>query len=278
MKYPVLSVVIPCWNSELYLPRCLASLTGLPPELLKAIEVIIVDNNSSDETLRISQKHSPPGSTIISEPDAGQSDALNKGVRAATGTFICWLNSDDEFTKKGLAKAVSYLTTATGEWYTTGMIWIDKNSRVVRCSPPLPQWAWLRRLGTTGVGGPSSFVRRTVLKVAGEFDTRLHYCMDTDMWYRLHRLGATLKNLHIYTWAFRIHDASKTSHIHLGHEMNPAMNAERTCLSERHGFGRSRFAEAALVSGTRLAGLLSGRDAVAFTSTLRWKGKHLDEL
>lgn len=275
MSEPVLTVVVPCWNSERFLRRCLASLAGAPPGVL---EVIVVDNQSSDDTLAIVSSYGTLVSRVISEPDRGQSDALNKGFRAATGRFVCWLNSDDEFVGGALARVLAVLKQAQDDWYTAGMVWIDETSCVVRCSPPLPHWNLLERYGATGIGGPSSFIRRAALENIGEFDERLHYSMDTDMWYRLHRRGVGLTVLGFYVWAFRIHAASKTSHLHLGERMNDGMMKERLVLGERHGFGTTPLAEKLLLAGTRAIGLLSGRDLRAWSDTRRYRGRHVNEL
>jgi glycosyltransferase involved in cell wall biosynthesis len=271
----VLTVVVPCWNSEQFLERCLASLAGAPAGTL---EVIVVDNESSDRTLAIvaSQRHLV--SRIISERDRGQSDALNKGFRAATGTFVCWLNSDDEFVGGSLARMLPILEQADDDWYTAGMVWVDEASRVVRCSPPLPHCGLLGRFGATGIGGPSSFVRRATMAKVGEFDETLHYSMDTDMWYRLHRQNVQLRLLAFYVWAFRIHPGSKTSHVHLGERMNEGMTRDRMVLAERYGFGTTKLDEALLIAGTRGLGLLSGRDVRAWRDTRRYRGRHVSEL
>ncbi|MFM7135848.1 MAG: glycosyltransferase family 2 protein [Planctomycetota bacterium] len=275
MSEPVLTVVVPCWNSEQFLGRCLASLAGVPAG---SLEVIVVDNESSDNTRAIVEAHGGLVSQVISEPDRGQSDALNKGFRAATGRFVCWVNSDDEVIGGSLARIVSILEHAQGDWYTAGMVWIDEASRIVRCSPPLPHWPVLERFGATGIGGPSSFVRRAVVTRVGQFDERLHYSMDTDMWYRLHSQGVKLHALSFYVWAFRIHAASKTSHVHLGQRMNAGMMADRMVLARRYGFGTTRLHTAFLQAGTRALGLLSGRDFRAFQDTRCLRGRSVVEL
>lgn len=275
MSEPVLTVVVPCSNSERFLDRCLRSISGAERGKL---EVIVVDNQSKDRTLEIVAAYGDLVTQIISEPDRGQSDALNKGFRAANGTFVCWLNSDDEFVAGAVPRIVADLQVGERDWYTAGMVWIDEESRIIRCSPPLPYWSGLAGYGATGVGGPSSFVRRSAIEQAGTFDEQLHFSMDTDMWYRLHARGVKLQLLNEYVWAFRIHVASKTSHLHLGEAMNAAMARERLLLAQRHGFGTSWFDERVLVSATRVLGFLSGRDQRAWLDSWRYRGKDVSSL
>jgi glycosyltransferase involved in cell wall biosynthesis len=275
MSAPVLTVAIPCSNSERFLHRSLGSMRGIEP---RKVEVIVVDNQSSDQTLQVVAAYSDIVTRVISERDRGQSDALNKALAHATGDFYCWLNSDDEFVADALPRVVSVLEAADADWYTAGMVWIDEADAVLRCSPPLPYSAFLRGYGASGIGGPSSFVRRTALEKVGGFDEALHYSMDTDMWHRLHSRGVGLRTLQFYAWAFRLHEGSKTSHIHLGRPMIAGMHHEHSLLGARHGYGVTLFDTLMLQLGTRIAGLWSGRDIRAWRDTRRYRGRHVSAI
>ncbi|UPJ78942.1 glycosyltransferase [Bradyrhizobium sp. 183] len=87
-----ISVVIPAYNAGAYLAATLQSIVSQDAE---AVEVILVDGNSSDDTLTIAFAFPDLCIKVISEPDAGQLDALQKGVRLATGDIVLWLNADD---------------------------------------------------------------------------------------------------------------------------------------------------------------------------------------
>ena len=272
---PILSVVIPSSNSAEFLPRCLASLGDAKAN---RVEVIVIDNASVDRTPQIVEQYSQVVSRFVSERDRGQSDALNKGYAEATGAFVCWLNSDDEFVPGALRRTARMLEGADGDWYTAGMVWIDTQSRIIRCSPQLPHWSPLRQLGMTGVGGPSSFLRRQVAAKAGRFDESLHYCMDIDMWHRLHRNGIRLQRLPWYAWAFRIHQASKTSHVHLTGSLSDAMSKEILGLYEKHGVAAGPRMERLRLAATRIIGAASLRDAFAAMDTWRFREQPLSVL
>ena len=62
----------------------------------KEIEYIIVDGGSKDKTLEIAKRYAEKLSVIISEPDKGLYDAMNKGIRLATGDYVCFLNAGDQ--------------------------------------------------------------------------------------------------------------------------------------------------------------------------------------
>jgi glycosyltransferase involved in cell wall biosynthesis len=274
-QQPVLSIVVPSYNSGPLLSRCLASFGGAHGG---RTEVIVVDNDSRDQTAEVVAAHGEIVTTFISEPDRGQSDALNKGFATARGKYVCWMNADDEFVTGAVSRLVSDLEHAEGDWYTAGMIWIDGESRVTKCSPAMPFWFPLPQAGMTGVGGPSSIVRREVAAEAGAFDESLHYCMDTEMWLRLHAKGVTMTRLPYYVWAFRVHALSKTSHVHLSGKANASMTAERSQIASRFGLPHGKAAELVAAVGTRWVGAVSGRDFRAFLDTARYRGKPLADV
>ena len=89
-----ISIITPVYNSEEYIEDCIRSVIG---QTYKDIEYIIIDGNSSDNTLNVINKYADKVHFICSEPDYGMYDALNKGIKIATGDFIGILNSDDIF-------------------------------------------------------------------------------------------------------------------------------------------------------------------------------------
>lgn len=272
---PVLSIIVPSFNCAALLPRCLDSFGG--PHRGK-VEVIVVDNASQDGTAEIVAARGNLVTRFICEPDRGQSDALNKGFAAARGRYVCWMNADDEFVNGAVTRLVQDLEQASGEWYTAGMIWIDENSRVTKCSPAMPYWFPLPEVGMTGVGAPSSIVRRDIAEQAGPFDENLHYCMDTDMWCRLHAARVRLACVPYYVWAFRVHSLSKTSHVHVGGNANVRMVAERVRIAERFGLPHGRGAELVAAMATRWVGAVSGRDIRAYLHTLKYGGRPLRDV
>jgi glycosyltransferase involved in cell wall biosynthesis len=85
------SVIVATYNCATVLEACLASVKAQRPP----VELVVVDGGSSDGTLAILQRHGPDIHHLVSEPDQGIYDALNKGMRLASGDYICVLGSDD---------------------------------------------------------------------------------------------------------------------------------------------------------------------------------------
>src|SRR5512141_110904 len=107
---PTISIITPSFNQARYIEETLHSVNR---QGCGSIEHIVVDGGSTDGTIEILKRYSSMPSYAylrwISEPDRGQTDALNKGFRMATGELIGWLNSDDLYTPQSLLRASAFL-------------------------------------------------------------------------------------------------------------------------------------------------------------------------
>jgi glycosyltransferase involved in cell wall biosynthesis len=110
---PLLSIITPIFNGEKYLSACIESVIsqGCPD-----VEHIIVDGGSSDASVDIIRRYAAqhPQIRYLSEPDRGQSDAMNKGIAIASGDFVSFLNADD-FYESGALRRVTDLLKAAGD-------------------------------------------------------------------------------------------------------------------------------------------------------------------
>src|SRR5215217_1386671 len=91
---PVLSVITVVYNNVKDIERTMLSVLG---QTYKAIEYIVIDGQSTDGTLQVVEKYKSSLAKIISEKDKGIYDAMNKGISLATGNYIIFMNSGDEF-------------------------------------------------------------------------------------------------------------------------------------------------------------------------------------
>jgi glycosyltransferase involved in cell wall biosynthesis len=92
MNCPVVSIVIPSYNQGAFLEQTLQSVLR---QSYPAIECIVIDGCSTDGSVEVIQKYQEKLAFWVSEKDAGQADAINKGFARATGKYLTWLNSDD---------------------------------------------------------------------------------------------------------------------------------------------------------------------------------------
>lgn len=96
---PLLTIITITYNAEKYLERTLLSVAKaarLVPGAADNIEYLLIDGASSDGTLMIAERYDPLLTKILSEPDRGLYDAMNKGLSMATGKYIWFLNAGDE--------------------------------------------------------------------------------------------------------------------------------------------------------------------------------------
>jgi len=174
-----------------------------------AVEHIIVDGGSTDGTIDILRMYDHVIWT--SERDRGQSDALNKGFRAATGEIIGWINSDDKLAPGALMTVGEFFKHNPESMAVVGdMDVIDEMGRVLRrlrgrrLSHPYLLYK------CKGVAQPSTFFRRSVFDEVGYIDEDLNYSMDYEFFLRLTKLGP-IEYLPETLAQFRIHPQAKTA-------------------------------------------------------------------
>ena len=198
--------MVPSLNSGRYIGAAIRSALEQPGP---AVEVIVQDGGSSDETPAVVASFGDARVILHREDDGGQADALNRGIARARGRWIAWLNADDMLAPGALAAAAGALREDWDVVYGDFHM-IDVGGRVVKRygSPALDR----ARLLTRGlyVFSGSLLVRRDVYARLGGYDADLHYCMDYDFLLRVapqvraHHCGAVLSY-------FREQPESKTS-------------------------------------------------------------------
>lgn len=191
-QLPTITVVTPVFNAIQTLPETLASITA---QQYPALEHIVVDAVSTDGTLELLRAEQQAGRLIlISEPDRGLSDAFNKGVCAASGDLIAWLNADDVY-EPGALRAVGEAFVANpGAQWLVGRCKIfgadgGESRKAVTAYKNFLLKRFSLRLYLTNnfVSSPATFVRRDVLDEIGALDERFKYSADYDLWLRLAR-------------------------------------------------------------------------------------------
>jgi glycosyltransferase involved in cell wall biosynthesis len=203
-----------------------------------ATELIVVDGGSKDGTVPILERYGKDLAFWCSEPDAGQSDALNKGFRHATGDIFGWLNSDDLYVPGAFEHAAEVFRAhpraevVYGDWYT-----IDPDDRI---SERYLGLSYSRgQLITEGFfcNAQSMFWRRGLHEQFGEFDVRLHYTMDYDLMLRMTSIagrGAFFRTSRVLG-AFRVYAGQKTGSVNDQSRQEHRLIAARSGVSWKYG-------------------------------------------
>ena len=181
--WPKISVVTPSYNQGKFIEETIRSvlLQGYPN-----LEFIIIDGGSTDNTLEIINKYEPWLDYWVSEPDRGQSHAINKGWDKCNGEIISWLNSDDLYLPNSLRIiAETYKNSKEAIIFIGGCSICNENLEEIFYK--LPKYLDSKDLITGGgvVGQPSVFFIRDILYEIGGLDETLSYVMDWEFWIRI---------------------------------------------------------------------------------------------
>lgn len=187
---PIITIVTPSLNQGAFIEQCLQSVLSQEYPLL---ELIVIDGGSTDGTVEVLRRLESRLHCWVSEPDKGQSDAINKGFRRAHGEVVAWLNSDD-FLLPGALQAVAKAYAENPEapfYYGDGLrVGLDGQGGK-RFFPngvvPFNREALAR--GLNYILQPATFISHKHLRAIGELDASLKYAMDTDLWLRLSARG-----------------------------------------------------------------------------------------
>lgn len=187
---PKISIITPSLNQGRFLRKCLKSILS---QDYPRLEIIVVDGGSQDESTDIIREYAGRLAWSVSEPDAGQSDAINKAFARTTGDLVSWLNADDYLLPGALdAVATAYRQDAAAPFFYGNGLRVDEGG-VAQApffadgTPAFSRDALM--FGLNYILQPAAFIRRIAWASIGPLDVTLRWGMDTDLWIRLSALG-----------------------------------------------------------------------------------------
>ncbi len=205
---PLVSIVTPSFNQAKFLRRTIESVLS---QEYPNLEYIIIDGGSEDGSVGIIKEYADSLAYWESNPDRGQTDAINKGFAKAKGKYLAWLNSDDVYQPGAINSAVAYLEAHPEVGLVYGdCSFIDAQDRKIGMFPAAQtDYARLRR-GYVHIPQQASFFRGDLWREVGPLDPTFYFAMDYDLWVRLAKLKP-LVYLPGEVWAnFRLHGDAKT--------------------------------------------------------------------
>jgi FkbM family methyltransferase len=186
---PKLSIITPSLNQGEFIERTIRSVLDQGYENL---EYMIVDGGSTDSTVETIRHYEDRIAWWVSEPDEGQTDALNKGLAHATGDVLAYINSDDYYLPGAFETATRMLEHSGASWVAGAARYVDENGTLTEVwRPQQPQtyestirgrhW-WM--LAPWSVPQPSSFWTRELQEEVGTFRRDMHYVFDSEYFLR----------------------------------------------------------------------------------------------
>jgi glycosyltransferase involved in cell wall biosynthesis len=202
---PLVTVVTPSYNQAEFLEHAICSVLG---QDYPSIEYFLVDGASSDRSNDVIEKYASSLNWWVSEPDDGQADAINKGLRKANGEIIAWLNSDDLYLPGAVSSAVDVLLANPDLGLVYGdAITIDINGRLLN-QLVFPQWTLEDLMAFRIICQPAVFMRREVLERAGTLNESFHFMLDHQLWLRI-AAEAPIQHIPSLLAAARYHPTAK---------------------------------------------------------------------
>jgi glycosyltransferase involved in cell wall biosynthesis len=228
MTDPLVSILTPSFNQGRWLGDNLRSVDS---QTYSNLEHIVMDGGSTDDSVTLLGRESGPRVIWISEPDRGQSHAINKAFARSAGQIIGWINSDDAYADtRAVERAVELFDRFPSVDVVYGdVLEVTSSNVVIGVAEALPPWTLIRLLGVNPVRQPGAFIRRRAIEERF-LDPTLHYVMDHELFLRLLTAGHAFVHLHEIVAVNRRTPGRKTMSSDL------AAEAERTAFhGERHG-------------------------------------------
>jgi glycosyltransferase involved in cell wall biosynthesis len=217
--WPSISVVTPSYNQGPFLEETIRSilLQGYPD-----LEYLVIDGGSTDDSVSIIRKYQQWIQYWVSEPDGGQSAAIQKGIGRATGYISAYLNSDDIYMPNALQRVAFQFEKSKSTDVVYGNLYrIDPEDHVIEEHRNTPFMRWGYLYGGFFLHQPCTFWRTEVALAAGGFNPDFRFDMDNDLFVRMAIRKARFVFERAFLAGFRVHPASKTSTIlHVSQQEN----------------------------------------------------------
>lgn len=206
MKIPRISIVIPSFNQGHFVEQAILSVLG---QFYPNLELIVIDGGSTDNTVAVLEEYADRLAYWVSEPDEGQTHAINKGLRRATGDIVAWLNTDDMYMPGALRQVADALAPydVPRLIYGACLHFYEGRGRAWAYMPEAYNANRLRHFDY--LVQPSTFWTRALWKATGELDESLNYTLDWDWYIRASRF-VDFTPLPSYLSIYRKHEHHKT--------------------------------------------------------------------
>ena len=208
MSLPRISIVIPSYNQGRYLEETLLSVIN---QSYPNLELFVIDGSSTDNSVSVIRKYEQHIQWWVSEKDSGQSEALNKGLKRATGQIINWLGSDDLLIPGALHEIAGIFSSQPRDvGLIHGGTTLFKDGKIIRDDWGISDHSAERYFAGIAFSQPSAFFLKDYFDLAGgQLNESLHYGMDYDLYSRLACTCRFIAVKNIFS-KYRLHENSKS--------------------------------------------------------------------
>ena len=179
---PLVTVITPSFNQGGFIGETIESVLNQNED----VEHLIFDGGSTDDTVAVLRSYGPEISWV-SEPDRGQADAVNKGLKNVSSEIIGWLNSDDIYYPDALEKVLKLFHDHPDVDIVYGRAdHLDASGLFIE-EYPTEEWDFERLKEICFICQPTVFFRKKIVEEFGVLDDSLNFCMDYEYWLRIGR-------------------------------------------------------------------------------------------
>lgn len=209
--FPKISIITPSYNQSQFLERTILSVLN---QNYPNLEYIIIDGGSKDESLDIIRKYEKYLAYWVSEPDKGQANAINKGLKMASGDIMAWQNSDDIYLPGALHKVAEVLRKNKGVDLLFGNIYlIDSNDMILNEMRFVPFSLNDLLYLDWNIGSQAAFWSRAIMERVGLLREDISTCFDYDWFIRLGVHTGKISFARDFLGGYRVHTEAKLSTI-----------------------------------------------------------------
>jgi glycosyltransferase involved in cell wall biosynthesis len=211
LKFPLVSVIIPCYNHSKYLTEAFESVFTQP---YPAKEIIVVDDGSKDDTAEVCRRF--PEVKYVYQHNQGLSAARNTGIKNCYGEYLVFLDADDWLLEDAIAINAKYLLNNSELAFVSGAhkkVFVDKGSEILESEIITGNHYWHFLQGNY-IGMHATVMYRKSIFDRYSYDTSLKACEDYDLYLNISRSNPVLHHTKQIA-AYRLHSSNMSGNIEL---------------------------------------------------------------